>query len=300
MLWLAVPLGLVIGASLGALGGGGSVLTVPALVYLLDQSTTAATSGSLVIVGITAAAGAVTHWRAANVRLGRGVVFGALGAAGSIVGSRASSSVDPHVLLVAFAGLMFVAAAGMWHRNRRIAQPAPPRTAVPQSSGVPRGVADAVPSRAPGHQSSGGVAVMAPPEVDAAKAPRLDVPCLAKTVVLATVVGLLTGFFGVGGGFVIVPALVLGLGFGMSVAVGTSLVVIAINSAVALATRLHTGVSLDWALLAVFTVAAAAGTYAGSRLAARTHPRRLSTGFAVLLAVLAVFLVVRNLPPLLG
>jgi uncharacterized membrane protein YfcA len=133
-----------------------------------------------------------------------------------------------------------------------------------------------------------------------APASRLDPKCLAKTVVLATVVGLLTGFFGVGGGFVIVPALVLGLGFEMAAAVGTSLVVIAINSAVALVTRLHTGVTLDWPLLAVFTVAAAAGTLVGGRIVARAHPRRLSTGFAALLVVLAVFLVVRNLPPLLG
>ena len=80
---IAIPAGLLIGLSLGALGGGGSILTVPALVYLLHQQPHAATTASLLIVGITALAGMTAHWRAGRVRLAQGITFGALGVAGS-------------------------------------------------------------------------------------------------------------------------------------------------------------------------------------------------------------------------
>jgi len=107
-------------------------------------------------------------------------------------------------------------------------------------------------------------------------------------------VGLLTGFFGVGGGFVIVPALVLALSFDMPAAVGTSLVVIAINSAAALAARLGGQVSLDWPLLAVFTAAA----LAGNRVASRADASRLTTAFTVLLIAVAAYSLARSLPGL--
>src|SRR5579875_3478000 len=123
--------------SLGALGGGGSILTVPALVYLLHQNAHAATTASLIIVGLTALAGAIGHWRAGRVRAGAGAVFGLLGIAGSYAGSRASAAVSQHVLLVAFAVLMVIAAVAML-RRRSIpgsgdarAAPASSRTAPP-------------------------------------------------------------------------------------------------------------------------------------------------------------------------
>jgi len=119
-----------------------------------------------------------------------------------------------------------------------------------------------------------------------------------KIVAAATGVGLLTGFFGVGGGFVIVPALVLALGFDMPAAVGTSLLVIAINSAVALAVRLGGHVHLDWPLLGVFTAAALAGALAGNRVASRVDPSRLTTAFTVLLIAVAAYSLIRSLPGL--
>ena len=98
----------------------------------------------------------------------------------------------------------------------------------------------------------------------------------------ATGVGLITGFFGVGGGFVVVPILVLVLGFDMSTAAGTSLVVIAVNSAVALAARAgHGALTLDWALIGVFTGAAVIGALAGGSLARRANPQRLSAAFTL-------------------
>ena len=274
MLSIAIPAGLLIGVLLGALGGGGSILTVPVLVYLLGQEPHAATTGSLLIVGITAAAGMIAHWRAGRVRLAPGITFGALGVAGSYAGTRLSSSVPPDLLLSLFAGLMLAAAVAMLRRRadggrrERAREPA-------------RGRADVRPARA--GQRLGGSTILRR---------------ILKIIAAATGVGLLTGFFGVGGGFVIVPALVLVLGFGMPAAVGTSLLVIAINSAAALAARLGGQVSLDWALLAVFTAAALAGVLAGHRVASRVDPSRLTTAFTVLLIAVAAYSLARSLPGL--
>ena len=117
-------------------------------------------------------------------------------------------------------------------------------------------------------------------------------------VLTATVVGLLTGFFGVGGGFVVVPALVLVLGFAMPVAVGTSLLVISINSASALIARLGHGLALDWALIGSFTAAAIIGSLLGGRVTSRVQPRLLAQGFALLLVAVALYTAARSIPQL--
>jgi hypothetical protein len=256
VLSIAVAAGLLIGVLLGALGGGGSILTVPVLVYLLHQDAHAATAGSLLIVGITAAVGTIAHRRAGRVRLAPGIAFAVLSMAGSYAGTRLSASVPPDLLLSLFAGLMLAAAAAMLR---------------------PR------PGTAGQRERAGGSTI-----------PRR----ILKIIAAATGVGLLTGFFGVGGGFVIVPALVLVLGFDMPAAVGTSLLVIAINSAAALAARLGGQVSLDWVLLAVFTAAALAGVLAGHRVASRVDPSRLTIGFTVLLIAVAGYSLARSLPGL--
>ena len=146
---LAIPLGLLIGLSLGALGGGGSILTVPALVYVLGQSPVAATTGSLVIVGITALTGMVAHARAGRVRVGQGLLFGVLGVAGSWYGSHLSASVAPAVLLAAFSVLMLVVAGIMIARQRHGRRAAPSWSTRPttRSSRSPR--ASSATARAP-------------------------------------------------------------------------------------------------------------------------------------------------------
>jgi uncharacterized protein len=335
MLAAAVPIGLLIGLSLGALGGGGSILTVPALVYLLHQQPHAATTGALLIVGITALAGMAAHRRAGRVRVAQGVTFGILGVAGSYAGTRLSAGVAPDLLLTLFAVLMLVAAAAMLRRRRSagrgtvLASTATASTAT--ASTAPAAVA-ASPASVPGPGRHGFPADGSAPRpagrggtatLDrAGAAARLShgrhshgrlsrgwpaqwwrqlsrtVSSSGKVVAAATAVGLLTGFFGVGGGFVIVPALVLALGFDMPAAVGTSLLVIAINSAVALAARLGGHVHLDWPLLAVFTAAAMAGTVAGNRVASRVDASRLTAAFTVLLAAVAVYSLGRSLPGL--
>jgi uncharacterized membrane protein YfcA len=260
---LASPLGFLIGVSLGALGGGGSILAVPALVYAAGQAPTKATTTSLVLVALSAAIGIVPHWRAHHVRFGAGVVFGAAGIGGSLLGSHWNQAANPDVLLLAFAAVMLVAAYGMWRRIDARPQP------VPRSAGA---------AAAPG-------SLRAPA--------RIDARTITKVVVAGTIVGLLTGFFGVGGGFVIVPALVLALDFDMPDAVGTSLLVIAINSVVALSTRLHSG-AIEWTTVVPFTIASLLGVVVGSRLARTRAPTSLQRGFVGLLVAVALYTGIRS------
>jgi uncharacterized membrane protein YfcA len=122
---------------------------------------------------------------------------------------------------------------------------------------------------------------------------RVDPRTGAKVIVAGTVVGLLTGFFGVGGGFVIVPALVLALGFTMPEAVGTSLLVITINSVVALTTRLQAG-AIEWGTVIPFTIASLIGVVVGSRLAGTRDSSSLQRWFIGLLVAVAIYTAVRS------
>jgi len=275
MLMVAIPVGLLIGLSLGALGGGGSILTVPALVYLLGMDTRAATTGSLIIVGVTAVFGMLAHRRDGHVRVLQGVVFGALGAAGAVVGTRLSLAVPPDVLLAGFAVLMLAVAALMLTRRR-----------VPAGAGVGVGQGDRVPLDVP-------IITFSPRFVCAC-------PRAAKVLIAAVAVGLMTGFFGVGGGFLVVPALVLALDFTMPVAVGTSLLVIAMNSATSLVARAGTGLDIDWTIIGVFTAAAVIGSLLGARIATRARPETLRIAFAVLITAVGLYTAARSFPALIG
>jgi hypothetical protein len=257
---LVSPLAFLIGISLGALGGGGSILAVPALVYGAGEPAKAATSTSLLVVGVAALMGMGSHWRAGRVRLGPGLLFGAVGLGGAAVGTALNRLVNPDVLLLAFSFVMIVAAVAMWRR----ASPAPPP--------------------APAVAGDGSTAVGAVPVTTV----RLDARTVAKIVVAGTLVGLLTGFFGVGGGFVIVPALVLSLGFSMPEAVGTSLVVIALNAAMALALRAGS-LDIRWGDALPFIVMAVLGTLVGRRIADRLPAATLTRGFVVLLVLVAIY-----------
>ena len=270
---LASPLGFLVGLSLGALGGGGSILAVPALVYAAGQNPKHATTTSLVLVAVTALIGLVPHWRAGRVRWVPGLVFGLAGVVGSLAGSHWNEAADPDVLLLAFSGLMLVAAYAMWRRVTAAASAPPARSVGAAAATAP----------APGT----GTVAPAVTEV------RVDASTILKVTVAGTFVGLLTGFFGVGGGFVIVPALVLALGFSMPEAVGTSLLVIAVNSGVALTTRLDGG-SIEWGTVIPFTIASLIGVVVGSRLASTRDSRSLQKWFVGLLVIVAVYTAVRS------
>lgn len=256
---LASPLGLLIGLSLGALGGGGSILAVPALVYAAGQPAKAATTTSLILVAATSLIGLWPHWRSQRVRWLPGVLFGLAGVGGSLLGSHWNEAVDPDALLLAFSAVM-VGAGGAMLRRARIA-----RTV--DVTGV---------STDPSHT-----------------AVHVDARTVAKVLVAGTAVGLLTGFFGVGGGFVIVPALVLALGFRMPEAVGTSLLVITINSLVALSTRLQAG-NVQWGTVVPFTIASLIGVTVGGRLVGNRDASSLQRWFVGLLFAVAAYTAVKS------
>jgi uncharacterized membrane protein YfcA len=266
----AVLLGLVIGVALGALGGGGSVLAVPVLVHLAGQTAAAATATSLVAVGAAAVVGTVGHARAGRVRWGAAAAFIATGVPGSWAGATLNEHLDGDVLLLAFSVVVLVAAQRML-------------TACPSCTreGEETAIAAEGPDAATAASTSGGTSpVLAPAR------PPATARSLGRIVLAGSVVGFLTGLFGVGGGFVIVPALTLGLGLSLPVAVGTSLAVIVGNAAVALGFR---GVgAVDWGVAVPFAVTMLIGTAVGSAVATRLPARRSLHAFAILLVAVAV------------
>ncbi len=278
---LAVAAGALIGLSLGALGGGGSILAVPVLVYALGQSPAQATTGSLVVVGVTALIGAITAHRAGNVMLGRGVTFGLVAIGGAAVGAKASALVAEPVLLAAFAVLMLVVGGVMAARQVRDHRASDDR--------------DSAAEGGPGH---GRHHTLDEPIITFSPTFACQCPRALKVLVTATIVGLLTGFLGVGGGFLVVPALLLALALPMEYAAGTSLVVIALTSAGALAVRAGVGVAPDWGLVLVLAAVSAVGGFLGARLADRTDTGRLSIAFTVLVLAVAVYTAARALPAL--
>ncbi|OLF14165.1 hypothetical protein BLA60_03165 [Actinophytocola xinjiangensis] len=260
MVLLTAVLGLLMGVVIGGLGGGGGVLTIPALVYVLGQSAHDATTGSVVIVGVTALAGVLTRLRGDSIDWPTALAFGVVGLPTAYLGTLLNGTVGQPVLLLSFAGLTIVAAAAMLADRRRSAPPVVPDT--------------------------GGTTVIT--------RTRPTVDFALRTLVCGGAVGFLTGFLGVGGGFLIVPALVLAMRLPMRVAVGTSLLVIAINSAAALAVRLG-DLDVDWSVIAPFAVAAIAGSSVGKIIANRLDTSRLTSAFAILLVLVGVGVGVRSL-----
>lgn len=246
-LLLAPLLGALIGLALGMLGGGGSILTVPMLVYLLGQPPHTAIAASLVIVGANALTGAWLHHRTGHVRLNAALLFGISGMPAAYVGARLSAQISGAWLLVLFALLMLVIAALMLR------------------GGIPSAAVHRQPDR------------------------------WWRVLLGGLGVGFLTGFLGVGGGFLIVPALVLLLGMEMPDAVGSSLVVIALNCVAGLFGHLSTG-ELPWLLIGLFVLAGLLGLRVGERATRVLAPRRLRQAFALFVVVLAVTLLAINVP----
>jgi uncharacterized membrane protein YfcA len=246
---LGLALAILVGLSLGLLGGGGSILTVPILVYVVGLEPKAAVAGSLAVVGVTSLVGALGHWRNGNVRPRTAAIFGAFAMVGAFGGARLATYLSGETQLVLFALVMLVASYFML-------------------SG--RGVADTV---------MGGTAVAE--------------PRIRPMAMQGLGVGVMTGLVGVGGGFMIVPALVLLGRLPMKAAVGTSLLVIAMNSASGFLG--YAGqVELPWDFLALFTVVAVLGVAAGTALV-RVVPREaLRRGFALLLIVVGLFVLYQN------
>ncbi|MEO6988670.1 MAG: sulfite exporter TauE/SafE family protein [Aquihabitans sp.] len=274
----AVILGLAIGIALGSLGGGGSILAVPVLVYVAGQSASAATATSLVAVGAASAVGALGHAKGGHIRWGAAAAFIATGIPGSWAGAKVNGNIDGEVLLLAFSGLILVAAYRML-------------TACPTctKSGEEKALAveaanDAALSES-GASGTTTVVETAPPAI-ARGSTAERVRALVPVIAAGTVVGFLTGLFGVGGGFVIVPALTLALGLSMPAAIATSLVVIVGNAAVSLGFR---GLgAVDWSLAVPFTLTMLIGSLIGSLNSHRLPAERALQAFAILLVLVAL------------
>ena len=244
---LGFSLAALIGLSLGLLGGGGSILTVPILVYVLGFGPKQSIAMGLAVVGTTSLVGAVSHGRAGNLQLRPALVFAALTMVGTWGGARLSVGLPGRVQLLLFATVMLVAALSMARPARG---PSPAEEAVSPAA----------------------------------------FPLVAAS---ALGVGLLTGVVGVGGGFLIVPALVVLVGLPMRHAVGTSLAVIALNSFVGFAGHLG-HVVIPWGALGVFTALAVAGILGGTWLSRFVSPGSLKRGFALLLGAVALVLLHQN------
>ncbi|MDH6455787.1 MULTISPECIES: sulfite exporter TauE/SafE family protein [unclassified Streptomyces] len=239
---LALAAGAVIGLALGALGGGGSVLAVPALIYLLGFSPVGATTASLVIVTLTSVTAMVAHARDGNVRWRMGLLFAAAGIGPAMAGGALADRIPEAVLTAAFGAVAGVAAVRML------------RT---------RPVADGAVTVRPGRAAATGAGL-----------------------------GAVTGVLGVGGGFLAVPALVGVLGMRMRNAVGTSLLVITVNSLAALSMRAGTLEGLDWAIVGPFVGAAILGAWDGKRLATKVSGHTLQRIFAMVLLAVAAFMLI--------
>lgn len=240
---LGFSLASLIGFALGLLGGGGSILTVPVLVYVLGFPAKEGIAMSLAVVGVTSLFGVFGHWRQGNVQVRAAFSFGAMTMAGTYAGARLSAFMSGAAQLIVFSIVMLLAAVFMQRNGARAA----------------------VPRRA--HFSI--------------------------TALSALGVGVLTGIAGVGGGFLIVPALVLGLGLPMKQAVGTSLLVIALNSLIGFAGYLG-HVQVSWGFLSAFTAVAVAGIVAGTFASQYVPQATLKRAFSAFLVLMGVFILFKN------
>lgn len=248
---IALPffLTVLVGVTMGLLGGGGSILMVPILRYVSGLDAREAITTSLLVVGLTSAGALLKHAQAGRVRYRMGLLFGAGGMAGAFLGGKVGGLIDGRSLLVLFALVMLAAGFAMLRRR-----PSAPADAVATKEKLP----------------------------------------VARLLVASILVGSLTGLVGAGGGFLIVPALVLLFGLPMEAAIGTSLLVITLQSASALAGQLG-HVQPDWGFGLGLATLAVAGSLVGERIGRRTNPQTLRKAFGVLVLVMAVVMLGREI-----
>lgn len=245
--------GAVIGTLLGLLGGGGSILAVPVLVYVIQLDVEQAIPISLIVVAAASAVAAVPKLRAGHVQWRLAAIFVAAGIPATFVGTAIGRHLPQPILLIGFAAIMVIAGLQMLRDNA--------------DTGTACSVGDS------------GINWRR---------------CAPRSIPAGLIVGLLTGLFGVGGGFLIIPALVLMLGVEMSVAIGTSLVIIVANSLAGLLAHIGDA-GIDWSITAAFVGAAMSTSLLAGYFGTRLDTARLQRWFAYLVFVVAAYVVVDTL-----
>lgn len=264
MIAIAAVLALFIGLALGLLGGGGSILTLPILRYVLGMEAHDAIAVSLLVVGTTSTAAMIPHARRGRVRWRTGIVFGLAGMVGAFGAGRVAHYIPSSVLLGLFGVMMMVTALAMMRGRKTSPASGSGPTSAPPTAAPPTG------------------------------ANQEDLP-IAKVVGEGLVVGAVTGLVGAGGGFLVVPALVLLGGLSMDVAVGTSLVVIAMKSFAGFAGYLGHA-HIDWTIAGVVSASAVVGSLGGGALASKVSPEGLRKGFAWFVVAMAFFILGQEIP----
>ncbi len=262
MLALAIFFGAVVGVSLGLTGGGGGILAVPMLVYGVGVEPHQALLVSLLAVGTTALAGAIERIRRNEVAIVTGVLFALAGMVGAPAGAKLAHRIEPRPLLLMFSALMLYVAVRMWSKARRR------------------------PTAGNAH----------PPLRDRARRRRkMPVGNVIMMAVLGLVTGVLSGLFGVGGGFVIVPALVLVGGMEIHRAVATSLLVIPLVSVTGIVQHLRQQHALDTQVTMLFVVGGVVGMGVGTFVGRRMSAAKLQRLFAIVIVLVALFNVVMTM-----
>lgn len=266
---LSLIFGAVVGLSLGLTGGGGAIFAVPLLVYGLGVSPREAVAISLAAVGATSFVGFLHRWRLGEVELRTGLLFAIAGMVGAPGGAWIASLIPEAILLLAFAGLMVIVAIRLW---QQASHPVLPPAACP------------IPEQQDGPTC----------QRDATGALILNSRCAVLLLVVGVLTGVLSGLFGVGGGFVIVPALVLFSGMSIHRAVGTSLMVIALVSVSGVAAQAWAGRVIDPVVTSLFVAGGIAGLFAGQRIGRRLSSATLQRVFTVAIVAVAAFVVLRT------
>ncbi|MCI7551342.1 MAG: sulfite exporter TauE/SafE family protein [Actinomycetaceae bacterium] len=264
MLIETILIGVGIGLLAGALGIGGGILAIPVLVYLLGQDPHAATAESLVIIIVTSLAALPSRFKHKQVRLGIGLVFGLCSSLGAVLGTKLNLIVGGPIVMYAFACLILVV-AGVMLKNALHAR-------AEENAALERGTDLSV------HE-----------EQTTADDVQLSWRKLPLFLMLGTALGVLVGFFGIGGGFAMIPVLVLMMKYSIRVASGTSFIVILVVSGVSLVSRLGSHVDIDWIIALLFAVGSGVGSAIGSPLSNKARASTLTFIFVALLLAVSVY-----------
>jgi uncharacterized membrane protein YfcA len=256
MIWfIGHLLAAFIGLSLGLIGGGGSILALPILVYVMGIPPKPAVAMTLVIVGTVSLLGVIPHWRAGNVNLKKVALFGPATMVGAYLGARLAGLVTDSFQMLLFAAVMLLASVLMLRDKKAVVQ----------------------------------IATLE----DGVYVEPVYKYYWLWLLTVGIAVGVLTGLVGVGGGFAVVPALVLLGKTSMKEAIGSSLLIIALNSVTGFLGYLGE-VDLNWGLMGSFIIAASLGTIGGAYLSQFVQASQLRKGFAFFLLAMGAFILFQN------